>query len=217
MKVPLQSALRVVWVSDDRADAQTTAAIARGALRGGVRACILREPRLADPAFAALCAAVRPEFDRVGGWLFAHERSAPLQQALLARGLVDGLHRKALALAKPEPGPGVPNWIRGFSTHSAAELDLAAIAGADYVLLGSVFPTATHPGAATLGFAAAARLAVTVGMPVVAIGGIDADTAPRFATGPFAGVACMRAIAAAADPERAAAAIVAALVEGVAS
>ncbi|WP_343868577.1 thiamine phosphate synthase, partial [Caenispirillum bisanense] len=55
----------------------------------------------------------------------------------------------------------------------------AAVLGADAALLSPVFPTRSHPGAATLGpwrfslWAGAARL------PVVALGGVTAATARR--------------------------------------
>lgn len=65
------------------------------------------------------------------------------------------------------------------AAHSPAALARAAVLGADAALLSPVFPTRSHPGAATLGprrfslWAGAARL------PVVALGGVTVATARR--------------------------------------
>lgn len=44
----------------------------------------------------------------------------------------------------------------------------------DFVVLGPVLPTRTHPGAATLGFDTFARLVRDVPLPVFALGGMEA-------------------------------------------
>jgi thiamine-phosphate pyrophosphorylase len=67
--------------------------------------------------------------------------------------------------------------LLGASCYDSLELARAAVAaGADYVAFGSVFPSATKPGAARAPlalFGAARRL----GVPLVAIGGITLDNA----------------------------------------
>jgi thiamine-phosphate pyrophosphorylase len=70
-----------------------------------------------------------------------------------------------------------PDRIIGVSCYNDFERASAAVeAGADYVAFGSFFPSSTKPAArhANLGLLQRAR---SLGVPVVAIGGIDADNA----------------------------------------
>jgi len=57
--------------------------------------------------------------------------------------------------------------------HDVREAAAAHAGGADYLLVGPVFPTATHPDRAPLGLAQLKEI-VGVGLPVIAIGGGDA-------------------------------------------
>ena len=63
----------------------------------------------------------------------------------------------------------------GRSVHSAEAAAVAQAEGADYVVFGSVFPSASHPGQPVAGLEALARVAAAVRLPVLAIGGVDAD------------------------------------------
>jgi len=53
----------------------------------------------------------------------------------------------------------------------------AADEGADYLVFGPVFETASHPGRPARGLEALAEVAAAVPIPVLAIGGIDAERA----------------------------------------
>ena len=99
-----------------------------------------------------------------------------------------------------------PNFIIGASVGSDAEVPLAA--GADYVGIGPVFATLSKPDAGTaIGTAEFSRLARLAGLPAVAIGGIDATNFHSALGAGAKGVAVIRAIFAAADPELAARAL----------
>lgn len=65
------------------------------------------------------------------------------------------------------------------TAHDLAEIGLAVRLGADAVLLSPVFPTATHPGAQTLGPVRFRLLAMRSRAPVIALGGMDAERARR--------------------------------------
>ena len=80
--------------------------------------------------------------------------------------------------------------------------------GADYLGLGPVYPTTTKEGA-DVGLDASTIDEVTgaVSIPVVGIGGIDADNIAEVAEYPFSGVAVVSAIMAKDDPRRAAKAL----------
>jgi 8-oxo-dGTP diphosphatase len=61
----------------------------------------------------------------------------------------------------------------GASCHDAGELAQAQALGADFVVLGPVLPTPTHPGAAGLGWSRFAALLKDCPLPVYALGGLQ--------------------------------------------
>jgi thiamine-phosphate diphosphorylase len=63
----------------------------------------------------------------------------------------------------------------GRSVHSLESAIAAEREGADYVIYGPVWSSATHPGVGSVGVDALSRVAHTLGIPVLAIGGITAD------------------------------------------
>jgi 8-oxo-dGTP diphosphatase len=92
----------------------------------------------------------------------------------------DGIHYTAEQLitlrARPEAG------IVAASCHTVEELGHAMAIGLDFVVLGPVKPTASHPGARTLGWEGFRRIAEGASIPVYAIGGLrmsDLDDARR--------------------------------------
>ena len=87
------------------------------------------------------------------------------------------------------------------SCHDAASLAAASEAGADFVLLSPVFPTASHPGEPALGIEAFRQLASQTRVPVVALGGINPENRSQLQG---FGVAAIGAILQAADPRLAA-------------
>jgi thiamine-phosphate pyrophosphorylase len=76
-----------------------------------------------------------------------------------------------------------PDAFVGLSTHSDAQVEAACRQPIDYVAIGPVFESTTRMAvSAPLGLAgveSAVRLAGRDGLPVVAIGGITAENAPR--------------------------------------
>ncbi len=63
------------------------------------------------------------------------------------------------------------------TAHNLTEIGEANRMGADAVLLSPVFPTNSHPGAASLGPERFRMLATHAKMPVIALGGMDAKRA----------------------------------------
>lgn len=92
----------------------------------------------------------------------------------------DGLHYTAAQLMSLRERPqGI---LAAASCHDAAELERAMALEMDFAVLGPVRPTASHPGARTLGWDGFARLALGASIPVYAIGGVqraDLETAWR--------------------------------------
>lgn len=85
----------------------------------------------------------------------------------------DGVHLPSSALMSLEARPRIG--LVGASCHSARELARAADLGLDYVLLGAVLPTLSHPGAPALGWDAFAALIGDYPLPVYALGGMCPD------------------------------------------
>ena len=112
---------------------------------------------------------------------------------LAAELALDGVHLPASYWREGGRPALPPGMLVGASCHDAGELARARDAGADYVLLGAVRATATHPDREPLGWERFAGLARSSALPVFAIGGLaPADLARAQAAGAF-GVAGIRA------------------------
>jgi thiamine-phosphate diphosphorylase len=96
-------------------------------------------------------------------------------------------------------------WWIGKSVHNLAEAEAARTEGADYLVVGPVFATASHPGRTPLGLERLQAIASAVdGLPVIAIGGITADRVSEVRTSGAYGVAAIRALWDDAEPVEAA-------------
>ena len=87
----------------------------------------------------------------------------------------------------------------GRSVHSPAQGTLAATDGADYLLAGSIYATASHPAALPQGIALIRALR-SCQLPVLAIGGVDHSNVAECVRAGAYGVAVIRAVWQAADP-----------------
>jgi len=96
-------------------------------------------------------------------------------------------------------------WWIGKSVHDLAEADAARTEGADYLVVGPVFATASHPGRTPLGLATLRQIvSAAAELPVIAIGGITVERVREVrGTGAY-GVAAIRALWDDAEPAAAA-------------
>ena len=103
----------------------------------------------------------------------------------------DGVHLSEAELkARPRrPDYGRADWIVTAAAHNAIAIRRAAQAGADAVLLSPVLPTDSHPGGNSLGPCRFAGLVHRAGTPVLALGGITAQTVRRVRHSGATGVA----------------------------
>lgn len=202
-RLPIPDCLRLVAITDDLRDG-TDGLVGRAtaAVRGGATMVQLRlkniDPReLVQVARALVRALPVP--------VVVNDR-ADIALAAAAAGVhvgVDDLPASALRAVVPS------GFIIGASVGSDAEVPFAM--GADYVGIGPVFSTTSKPDAGdAIGSAEFARLARLTGLPAVAIGGIDATNCRTVLAAGADGVAVIRAIFAASDPERAAQALLSA-------
>jgi thiamine-phosphate pyrophosphorylase len=89
-------------------------------------------------------------------------------------------------------------WI-GCSVHSREEAERAVNEGADFLVVGSIYPTASHAGRPPAGLELI-REAAGLGVPVIAIGGITPARAREVRAAGAWGVAAIGALWQAADP-----------------
>lgn len=100
----------------------------------------------------------------------------------------DGVHLGQDDLPLAAARKVVGSRIVGISTHSPEQARAAASAGADYIGFGPIFPTSTKDAGQPQGVDMIRAIAQNVHVPVVAIGGISAVTAPDVLK---AGAACI--------------------------
>jgi thiamine-phosphate diphosphorylase len=138
--------------------------------------------------------------------LFVAE-ARPLEAAVFVAGRPDlaaalrlpGLHLRAGDLSIPDARRLVPHaWI-GRAVHSATEGAEAVEEGADFLVAGSIFETASHPGRPAMGLAFLETIA-SLGRPVIAIGGVTPERARRVKDAGAYGVAAITALWNAARP-----------------
>lgn len=98
-------------------------------------------------------------------------------------------------------------WI-GRSVHDVDAAAAAVAEGADFLMVGNVYETPTHPGRRAAGLDLV-RAAAALGRPVIAIGGIDAARARETRAAGAYGVAAIRALWGSDDPAAAALALLA--------
>lgn len=170
------------------------------AIRGGVDVVQLREK--GGPALATYEDALTllPDARKHGAKILLNDR---VDVALAAS--ADGVHLAGKSLP-PEVARELlpPHMTLGVSVHSVEEARLAVAGGADYVTFGHVYPTASKPGLAPRGVRQLAEIVEAVEVPVVAIGGIEANNVDEVLSTGAAGIAVISSIIAADDPELAA-------------
>lgn len=166
-------------------------------LAGGCRLVQLREKTMPLDELLALARRLARQCRESGARFIVNDR-ADLALACDA----DGLHvgqddlpaREARALLRP-------GMILGVSTHDPEQARRAAADGADYVAVGSIFPTTTKAGFQLVGPDLIRRVRPEVSVPLVGIGGITSDNAPLVLEAGADGVAVISAVCAAPDPE----------------
>lgn len=97
-----------------------------------------------------------------------------------------------------------PDKILGVSARTVEEAEAAESAGADYLGVGAVFPTATKTDAAPVSRETLAAICAAVRIPVVAIGGLNVKNIPLLEGSGISGAAVVSAVMGAEDPEEAA-------------
>lgn len=194
--------LTLVAITDDmHGDAANLISRAQAAARGGATMLQLRlkdaDARTLVEVARALIASLPRDVP-----LIVNDRA----DVAIAAGAA-GVHVGAEDLPPAALRRVVPSdFIIGASVGAEAELPFAA--DADYVGIGPVYATdSKHDAGTAIGTERLAELVVRAKRPAVAIGGIDATNATAAVQAGATGVAAIRAIFGARDPEQAARAI----------
>ncbi|MFN6202230.1 MAG: thiamine phosphate synthase [Acidobacteriota bacterium] len=96
----------------------------------------------------------------------------------------DGVHLRQTSLTAAATRQGAlmagrPDLLIGVSTHSLAEAQKAEREGADFIVCGPVYPTrsgrADGPSKQPIGLENLVRICATIRIPVIALGGLNAD------------------------------------------
>jgi len=162
-------------VTPDEPDTRVLADKVRRALAGGARAVQFRN-KSANPALRREQAAALFALCREAGVPFIINDDLDLALAIDADGVHLGRDDPDIARARATLGPGK---LLGASCYDRIELALAACAnGADYVALGSAFPSATKPSATRAPLSLFREVRARIDLPIVAIGGITPENAP---------------------------------------
>ena len=164
------------------------------AIEGGVEAVHLREKDLPSGELYQLATRLRRV--TLGKALLIINDRVDIALAISA----DGVHL---------PGDSVPVYVAkklgadrlivGRSVHSVEEAIEAQAQEADYVILGTIYETASHPGQKPAGPDLVRRVRAAVDLPIFAIGGIDASNTAKVMAAGATGVAIIRAILGAMD------------------
>lgn len=155
---------------------------ARHAVTMGAEMIQVREKDLSGRELFDLVCAVRHIAHGSATRVLVNDR---LDIALAAR--TDGVHLPSNGLPAAYVRPHVA--LLGVSVHSIEEARAAETAGSDFIVFGPVFDT---PGKTAVGIEALRQVAVSVRIPVLAIGGVTFENAPRVMAAGAAGIAGIR-------------------------
>ena len=181
---------------------RSTVEVVRAAIRGGVSCVQLREKGCSTREFVDEARLLKALLAGTGVPLFINDRL----DVALAVG-ADGVHLGQNDLAIADARRLVGNrMIIGISAESVADAVRAEAEGADYIGASPVFTTPTKTDTAPpLGLDGLRAIRRAVRLPLVAIGGIDADNAAQVLRAGADGLAVVSAIVSAPCPRTAAA------------
>jgi thiamine biosynthesis protein ThiS len=194
---------RLHAVTDDRVAAMgdlVAKATAMASVAGPDLAVHLRSRALTGAAFLQAARALAAALHPYRSWLVINDR-ADVARAAGAAAVVTGRG----GLLPADVRRVSPQAAVGRSVHDEAEARAADDAGADFLVAGAVYATASHPDEVPAG-PDVVRAAAATGRPVVAIGGITPARTPEVLAAGAHGVAAIRALWDAVDVAAAAAA-----------
>lgn len=189
---PIVAALKLPPVMLVTPDPETEPAFLdklRRSLRAGVDLVQLRAPGLEAARFDNLALAVLALCRDYGAQVILN--TSPEQARMLH---ADGLHLSQHRVRRLRSEYWDGSLRLGVSCHTVAELEAALEYSPDYLCIGPVQASATHPGTTPIGWEAFAGLAAMSSAPVYAIGGLGLnDLVAARANGGY-GIAAIRSL-----------------------
>lgn len=157
-------------------------------LATGVRLVQLRTPGLPEAVQAALTEQALDRCHQVGAQLLVN--AAPERARRLG---ADGVHLSSRRLLALETRPPGLRWVAA-SCHTLPELAQALAVGVDFIVLGPVLATSSHPDAQPLGWEQFGAWAGAQPLPVYALGGLTRQHLPQALTAGAQGIAAIRGL-----------------------
>ncbi len=193
---------RLHVVTDDRILA-LPAVVARAlpVLEAGAEhlALHVRGPRATGALVYEVASALRESASRLGAQLLVNDR-VDVALCLDLPGVNLGKRSIPVGAARRLVGP---HRLVGASVHDPAAARRAARSSADFLVLGTVFPSASHPDGRGAGVDVVAEVSEATAVPVLAIGGITPERVRGVVEAGAHGVAVLSGIWDAADPGQA--------------
>ena len=181
-------------------DRPDLAAFIAACIAGGVDVVQLREKQLEARALLARASVVR-DVCRDHGVPFILNDRPDLALEADADGVHVGQDDAPPELARRIVGP---DKVVGLSTHAPLELDAAADSPVDYIAVGPVAPTATHPDRAPTGLEYVRYAAAHATQPFVVTGSVTPEKIPELAAAGATRFVVVRYLTEATDPTQAA-------------
>jgi 8-oxo-dGTP diphosphatase len=190
--VPIFRALALpgVYAITDASEAGAANYLARleRALQHGLKLVQVREKKMSPDALQHFAREVVTKAHAHGAKVLVNGDAG-----LAMRVGADGVHLTSAQLARCNMRPDFP--LVAASTHHREEIERAAELKLDFVVLGAVKPTRTHPGQAPIGWQRFGEMVAAAPLPVYALGGLaggDLDVALKHGAH---GIAMQRGIA----------------------
>jgi thiamine-phosphate pyrophosphorylase len=191
---------RLYFVTEEGLPLDRLLHVIEESVAGGVTVVQLREKRSEGKEFYEKALHVKKLLDSLSVPLIINDR-ADVALAVGAAGVHVGQSDLPLYAVKKV----VPDTMAvGVSVRSVKEAVAAEAGGANYIGVGSVFPTSTKPDAELLPPGRFREIASSVSIPAVAIGGINGDNLEKLKDSGAAGFAVVSALAKADHPKTAA-------------
>jgi len=165
-------------------------------IAGGCRLIQLREKEWPSGRFLPLAERLCDRCRRAGVTFIVNDR-VDLAISVGADGVHLGQDDLPSRVARPLLRPGM---VLGRSTHSVAQAREAQSEGADYIAVGSMFPTQTKPDFELVGPELIRAVRPATKAPLIGIGGITRENVAEVIRAGADGVAVVSAVCGAPDP-----------------
>ena len=212
MVVPRFAEVKLYVLVSSRQCTGSLRELVRGVIAGGADVVQLREKPTTDKQLLAMAAQVRDMTDGTGRLFIVNDRP-DIAAIVGADGVHLGQDDLPIAEARRLLRPGA---IVGRSAHSIAQVNAAVNEGADYIAVGPIFETTTKDAGPAVGADLLKEAVEICPLPIVAVGGINADNIAQIKASGGTCVAVSSAVCSADNPQAATRTLAEAMAEAIA-